>query len=554
VPGKLNIGVIVESVMVCRWQYRIIERLTQLDLADVSCLIITGGDMAGSRKNGYSRAYNIYQKLDRSLYSRGINYDSLIDIRKLARDPLMIVNREKPEGVEAGPGGSSDTLVGSIDLLLNFGLEDPADLKYDIPEFGVISFSIGNSLYDRQIPPAYWEVVKKMPGMTCYVTILRKGSPKPEVINRTSVPVLSSSVRRNLGQAYGVAALIIPRIVRGIRDEGPRLPDRLADRYGRSPEIIDSRYVTAPGPLHIVSNLIAGVINNLSDRILYLNRDKWFILYSIKKDPFPAIPGKFRVLKPPTGFFWADPFVISDNDGYNLFVEELPYKTGKAHLSLIRISPDGKMLSSRKIIERPYHLSYPFVFSHGGKYYMIPETKGSNAIQLFECTGFPSEWEFSMNIMENIAAVDSTLFFKGGKWWLFTSIDELNDPETAYNELFLFYSDDFLSGRWKSHPLNPVVTDIGRSRPAGRIFNYGGKLYRPSQDCTGAYGRAVNINRITELSETGYKEEFITRAEPNWIKKLNGTHTFNFDGDFVVMDAKFHMRRFGREFGKEFNS
>jgi hypothetical protein len=139
--------------------------------------------------------------------------------------------------------------------------------------------------------------------------------------------------------------------------------------------------------------------------------------------------------------------------------------------------------------------------------------------------------------MENVIAVDSTLFFFKGKWWLFTSLNETKDTNIYFFELFLFYSDELFSNNWTSHPKNPINTDIKSSRQAGRIFNYGQKIFRPSQDCSGRYGKALNINLITKLSEDEYQETTTTCLNPFWDKKLEGMHTFNFNNEIFVIDT-----------------
>jgi hypothetical protein len=152
--------------------------------------------------------------------------------------------------------------------------------------------------------------------------------------------------------------------------------------------------------------------------------------------------------------------------------------------------------------------------------------------------------------MEDISAVDSTFYFHDNKWWLFTSIDEMEYPGLIYNELFLFYSDDLFSGKWKKHPANPIVTDISTSRCAGRIFNQDGKIFRPSQDCSGGYGRALNLMHITKLSESEYEENLVTKVEPDWDKRLVGMHTFSLDKNIMVLDACTRRRRFNLHFNR----
>ena len=220
------------------------------------------------------------------------------------------------------------------------------------------------------------------------------------------------------------------------------------------------------------------------------------------------------------------------------------FKTRKAHISVLKLDKEGNLLSSERIIEKPYHLSYPFIFELNGEYYMIPESRGDRSIQLYICRNFPDKWEFVRNLKEEIAATDSTLFYYSDKWWLFTSVDVLNNPAVPFSELFLYFADDLFSGHWISHPMNPIVTDIKTSRPAGNIFVFNNKIYRPSQDCSGSYGKAFNLNQIVKLSEEFYEEIQISKVEPDWDRKIIGTHTINFNNNIVVIDASPLRKRF----------
>jgi hypothetical protein len=138
--------------------------------------------------------------------------------------------------------------------------------------------------------------------------------------------------------------------------------------------------------------------------------------------------------------------------------------------------------------------------------------------------------------MENVSAVDTTLIHHSDKWWLFTAIAE-NDAAAPNVELFLFYSDDLFSGDWKSHPGNPIISDVKSARPAGSLFAEGAKLFRPSQDCSKSYGYGFDLNEIEILSETEYREKKVLSIRPNWDKKILGTHTFATCGNLTVIDV-----------------
>src|SRR4030095_414385 len=106
---------------------------------------------------------------------------------------------------------------------------------------------------------------------------------------------------------------------------------------------------------------------------------------------------------------------------------------------------------------------------------------------------------------KNIKAVDTTLFYDQGKWWLFTALAE-NTEAFPQVELFLFYADELFSDEWHPHPLNPIVSDLKNARPAGRIFKKDGQLFRPAQNCSDRYGFGFNLNQIVTLSPDAYLE------------------------------------------------
>ena len=167
---------------------------------------------------------------------------------------------------------------------------------------------------------------------------------------------------------------------------------------------------------------------------------------------------------------------------------------------------------------------------------MIPESCSNKTIELYKCVEFPNKWEFKMNLIEDIVAVDATILRHDNKWWMFANVRE-NYGSSAHDELFLFYSNDLFSSKWKPHVQNPIVSDCKSARPAGKIFSENGRLYRPSQNCSIRYGYGFNINEIILLSENSYAEKLVSRIEPNWDKHIIGTHTFNRVNSLHIIDA-----------------
>ncbi len=270
-------------------------------------------------------------------------------------------------------------------------------------------------------------------------------------------------------------------------------------------------------------------------RKVFSNKDQWFLNLYEKKDEWMLS----KSIYPPEGRYWADCFVVNRKEKSFVFIEDFVYGTSKGHISVLEIEEGIVSNYYDRIIERPYHLSYPFIFEYRDKWYMIPETGGNRSMELYECTGFPDKWQFSRYLMKDVDLVDTTLFPHNGLWWMFTSTRNkyLNRHTSC---LDLYYSEDPLSDHWTAHPMNPIVYDIRSSRMAGNIIvDETGAILRPAQDCSARYGHAIRIRKITELSKTGYKEVFFKDILPDGKlqKGILGHHTISCSGSVAVIDA-----------------
>jgi hypothetical protein len=291
--------------------------------------------------------------------------------------------------------------------------------------------------------------------------------------------------------------------------------------------------------IKLILRLFIKLFVELYRKVFYLNT--WFILYDQCADG-PVTFHSFRKIIPPKDRFWADPHVISVNDHHYVFIEEFLYKSKKGHIAVLEIDPHGNYTPPVQVLETDDHLSYPFVFEWEGQYYLVPESAENNRIDLYKCVEFPHQWKFLQSLMENVCAVDTTLFNYLGKWWLFTGIAE-NKARLPYVRLHLFYSDDLFTRVWTPHPQNPIVSDVARARPAGSLYIKNGKIYRPSQDCSKMYGYGLYINEVLVLSETEYLEREAASFRPDWDQQIKGIHTFSRSGTLTVIDAFTRRRR-----------
>jgi hypothetical protein len=269
--------------------------------------------------------------------------------------------------------------------------------------------------------------------------------------------------------------------------------------------------------------------------------NQWILLIAKGAQNESASWNNFTPLRPPSDRLWADPFVWEHGDNYYIFYEERLYSSNRGHIACLTLDNQMNPIANCVVLERPYHLSYPFIFEHQEQIYMIPETEKNGTVELYRCTCFPDHWVFAKTLLADIKAVDATLLEADGKWWLFANIRERG---SSWHALHLFHTDHLLSDQWIPHPRNPIVKDIGSARPAGRIFLHNGELIRPSQDCSVRYGYATKFNHITALTDSNYAEICKWSFKPPRRRNILGTHTWNAAGDLTTIDALIRKPRY----------
>jgi hypothetical protein len=550
---KLKIGILLVDLNIHSWEFAIIESIIGSEFAKLSLIVISGSsNIKDARDINASIIYKLHNKLDEIISGERKRYYAKKNISSLLENvPLITINTIIDGGKETFQTEHSNNIRAyNLDAIINLGFYELKGMILSIPKYGIWSYYIGNSFGLNGNHGGYVEVVSES-AITCTSLKMQNGTDKDKkVLYKAIGPTHAFSISINRSNAYKRSVLILPRILKGIYEGSDSLLTEFVAKFAKEDNILDESSNKNRSPLGNLKFLLFHLwilLRKLVKKIIYTDSFNWFILFNLKKknifEKFPGSVNELIKLTPPHDKFWADPFVVSHNDKFYIFVEELPFKTMKGHISVIELNSKGEMQYFKPILEMPYHLSYPFVFEFNDSIYMVPETGNNNTIELYRCVNFPDEWEFIMNLMDNIKAKDTTLFYYKDKWWLFTSIHK-STIKPEYSELSLFYSDDLMSCNWNAHPCNPIVSDIRTARCAGKIFLSDENIFRPSQDGSGRYGRALNLNQITVLSETKYEEILVSKVEAFELDKTyKGVHTFNFENNFSVMDAYTYRNR-----------
>ena len=259
------------------------------------------------------------------------------------------------------------------------------------------------------------------------------------------------------------------------------------------------------------------------------NRWKWDVIITNKSNEI------LKKVKTNKRYFYADPFIKSNNNYEYLFMERLSYKERKADL-VVRSSHDN-FSKEKVILKKDYHLSYPHIFKLNNKWYLIPETSENYTVQLYESESFPTKWKFVKNIIEGEQYVDSTLLFYNNYYYLFTNSKP--DPDsTTYSKLNIYFTDCIFNSKLKKHPTNHLI-DSRFARQAGEFIKENGNLYRVSQNNSKFYGLNITIHKVIKLCPKNYKEEIVESFGPELfeLNEYKGLHTLNQSDNLKVFDV-----------------
>ena len=236
----------------------------------------------------------------------------------------------------------------------------------------------------------------------------------------------------------------------------------------------------------------------------------------------------------------ADPFLFVHNEELYLFYEEQTDLTGKGIIKMTKTKDLKKWTKPTTVLEENFHLSYPNVFECEGQIYMMPETGNEGTIKLYKPNADLTSWNHYKTLLNGQHFVDSSILKYENRFYLFTT-----DYTNETNVLKLYWSDS-IDGEWTEHPRSPIASGKDTGRCGGSIFNYNGKLYRPSQLTQKRYGEGLALNQITALSKEAYTEEWVKTIIPNANKiYCEGGHHFNyctFNNQTVIATDIFEMK------------
>jgi hypothetical protein len=524
---KLRFGIMCRGFTFPAWQAAVIRLLAASGLAE-PILLIVDGDNSPHKAQGFGtllhRLYERYWQLPRLKALRPTDLGSELD-------HLPAMHSQTIQG-DAGARcfrieDVEHIISYQLDFILHFAFPHIAGDILTATGFGVWSYSHAGD--DHGGRTAFWAYRQRLSGLPRM--LVRLAVPHPEPLHAGSFRAGASCARSLDSALFGSADWCV-RLCRQLfleLEEGrPRPPNPQAPMAsGRLPGNIDF--------LHFLARRASTLMLATLRRYFFL--EYWnigLVDASIERLITDGEARSVRWLAAPRPLHYhADPFALPEQPGSILF-EEYSHVTGLGWISSMPLT--GVPCSPRRValFDQGTHRSYPFLFRAEGETFCVPESASDHRVDLYRAVRFPDLWQHAGTLIEGFSALDSSIFFHGGRWWLFCTSGE----DGCEHKLYAWHAAALL-GPWMPHRLNPLKCDASSTRPAGRPFLLGGSLCRPAQDCAETYGGAVVINRIIALTPTEFEEEPFGRIDPAADSEYrHGLHTVCPFGDMTIIDGK----------------
>ena len=435
---------------------------------------------------------------------------------------LLRVGRDRWDPL-ARTGGEVEIGTGACDVLIWLAGSSSVDLR-GLAKYGAFTVRLGQGP-SAGIP--YWQEVSRDE-----VTSLTTVYWHDETLSRGRL-VRQAETSTFAGLSVNVNAMqpltaAVRMLVSLCLEAGPEFVSR-ARRTPEEPVVAASG--AYPSNFEAGSFTLRKLARSAALRMRHgANDPEWFVAIRPNRGQSLLDSSGFREIPLPAGVSqMADPFLFQKDGKTFLFLEEVAVGRNRGRLACAELGTDGAMGEMRIILDEPRHLSYPCIVD-AGELLMLPETSETRSVEVHRFSRFPFELEKVSSLLTGAALVDSTPIFVDGLWYIFTTTGE------PFMETFLFTAER-LDGKWKLHPVNPISSCVKSARSAGQIFWRDGKLIRPAQDCSVRYGYAMTFREIVKISPREFEERTIGQILPDWLPGLLGTHTWNENEAFQVIDG-----------------
>ena len=556
----LRVGLIVDSPNVSHYIADLVSASLDDPLVDISCLIIQ--NIPRPSASWPTRLSRLYRRLGPSKFLGLVTFMIMTRFEQVLLRSDQIVRRHLrnvsieglvTKSIHVTPEVSPSKLVfryspqdlarireAGLDVLVRCGSGILRGEILTIVPMGIVSFHHGDNRVHRGGPPGFWETFRREPSTGFIIQRLTEELDGGKVLLRGNF-ITQKFYLRNQAYLFAKSNPFMLRTLDQLSAQGD-LPEEPSIPFDGQIDITPGTFVT----LHYWSVMLGWIIMAMLRKARILNiREEFHVAYS-RGSWQTTVLSKALSLPNPPGRFLADPFVITRDGRTCCFVEDFDFEEDRGCISVYEFQEEGPTFLG-KVLDEPFHLSFPFLFDFNGNLYMCPETIDAGSVRVYECVSFPLIWRLCETIVEGLRAADPVIFPDGGRWWMLATLDysETGDFDSA---LALFWAETPLSTNWARHPATPLMIDSAGGRNGG-LLREGASWIRVAQcQAFDSYGKSASLMRVETLTTDRYSERELLKILPKFAPRVEGLHHFHSNGEWTVFDYKMQRYQwFGRD-------
>lgn len=530
---KLRFAIMLQGEFIKKWQYDVIVKLIESNLA-VPVLLIFNGNTDQARNLKQRMLSKLFWKIYEKVYLRKGPLKN-VPFPEILKSVDSISCKTEKKGKFSEYFIDNDIIrIQSFqpDLILRFGFSIIRGKILHAAPFGIWSFHHSDEQTIRGGPAGFWEVYLRHRLHGAILQRLTESLDGGIILKKRFYKTVLHDCSFNLFHVLDSSADMPLQVCKDILNGE-------AFYFNNPPAETKATVYTFPENskmlLFAIKQIISRIRFNLNDLFRYekwavglIRTDQEIFIENISLHENAAI---FKFKSADT--YPADPFALQTDKGLRIFFEKYDYKKQNACISSVMYEETKGFFNEKPVISDNSHRSFPFIFENGGKIYLIPEQIETGRTDLYEWDETQESLQY-INTLLNEPLADPVLYYYNNVWWLFGS----KPGKNINNTLDLYFSHTF-SGEFKPHPQNSIVCNPTGARMAGNLVSKNGKLFRPGQDSHIYYGQRICMFEIIQMTETSYTERFSRYIRPHKNSNLRkGIHTLNICPPYIIFDGK----------------
>jgi hypothetical protein len=537
----MRIGILIKEFEdLENWELRVIDNIKNNQNFELTLLIKDGRGISKNLKPNYTLGEFILKKqilIEKNRYlnnTKSVNKTDLLEF--LNNIPSIQINPISKGKIDTFKVEDSQRIQEyNLDVILKHGFNNLSGGILNVAKKGIWLLSHSDLSLNRGGICGFWEVLLNKPIIAVSILKLSSHLGKGNIIDKAfyNRNLFSSVITNNIVKESSVS-LLLKNLKKLSKNEDLVTYDIVNfDICDETPNL----YYTCK---YLFNFYTIYALNKIKSIIISSDiRKQCWTLFIGKGNFMETDLSKLKSAKVPSNEFWADPFLFNYKNVHYVFFESYSYITKKGKICCGRVEND-RIVDVIDVLDLTYHLSYPYIFEERGEIFMMPETGENKRLEIYKSIGFPNKWELYSSGFEGESVQDTTLYIdeEKQKWLFLNKVIDSNVDRTS--ELYIYKIDSLKLNTIEAHKDNPVIIDSRVARNGGAIFEYKGKIYRPSQSNTdGIYGKALNINLIKKLTIDEYEEETIRKVESNFKKELVSIHHLHQIEGMFIFDAAY---------------